>query len=141
MRIYFMHILSVSLLVRQKCKNIETWFSRRLSKIEVWLFFVKSCLIDAHLFYEYIVGRSGYKRQKYKNSEMWFSRRLSKIEVWFYLIKFHLVNEHLFINIFSVYLSGKTWHECKNILNVQRFHDFCPTMIYFLLLTFCFLRN
>ena len=42
---------------RQKCKNKETWFSWRLFKIEVWFFFVKICLIDAHLFYKYFDRR------------------------------------------------------------------------------------
>ena len=40
MSTYSTNISSVGLSVRQKCKNIETWYSWRLFKIEVWFFFL-----------------------------------------------------------------------------------------------------
>ena len=59
MRIYSMNILSVSLSVRlQKVEIKKHDFSRRLYTIEIWFFFVKIRLIDAHLFYECFVRQS-----------------------------------------------------------------------------------
>ena len=71
---------------RQKCKIKETWFFRRIYKIEVWFFFCDYssywCASILRIFYP-SVCLSGFKRQKCKNKETWFSQRLYKIEVWF----------------------------------------------------------
>ncbi len=81
---------------RQKCRNKETWFSFWLFKIEVWFFFVKSCLIDAHLFYEYFIRQSVGQAKKDKKvfTSGW------KV-LWCFLFLYTLFSNFLFNIYFS----------------------------------------